>query len=403
MADSVSYPSRPKRSPASLRVLALILAGGFNLRIAITSVSAILDGISRELDIPDELASLLVSIPVGCFALASPLVSLVAKRIGIESALRLGFVLIASFTVLRVIGGSVTFFVGTVVLGVGITFGNVLLPVVIKMQTSFRADKVMALHVICMGAGGSVAALATAPLDAWLGVRGALCVWAAVVLFVALGRFPRRERSDVKGDLSDPRSRNSSTVGNLWGNSTAWSLSLFLGFQSFSYYALTGWLPQILVEMAEVSVAQAGFGLGMFQLLGIVGSLAVAPLISVLPNHRLLVMGIAVGWLVVTIGLLSASEFWLMWVVVGGIAQGSGVSLAFALLVLRCRTPEVVRSMSWMMQSIGYLMGGLGPVVMILLFTDSFGWGFPLGVLAVISLAMVRVGFVATDHDRVLG
>jgi CP family cyanate transporter-like MFS transporter len=57
------------------------------------------------------------------------------------------------------------------------------------------------------------------------------------------------------------------------------------------------------------------------------------------------------------IGLLVVPQWWLLWCVVGALAQGSGISLAFTLAVLRARDAEAVRGLSGMSQLIG---DGLG-------------------------------------------
>lgn len=105
------------------------------------------------------------------------------------------------------------------------------------------------------------------------------------------------------------------------------------------------------------------------------------------------------GWLAMVLGILAAPQWWFVWCVMGGAAQGMGISLAFALVVLRARDAESVRVLSAMSQLVGYAVGATGPVVLGALRTATGAWTWPLLMLGATAVALGVAGVVA-GRDR---
>ena len=147
-----------------LVLLAVVLVA-LTMRGAITAVPPLLDDLTRELGITRTGASLLTSLPVLLFALAAPLAALLGRRLGAGHAVLVGLTLIGLGTAGRVLGGPVVLFVGTAVLGVGITIANVLVPAVIKRDFGSHAGRVTGYFVATMAVGATLTSALAVPLS----------------------------------------------------------------------------------------------------------------------------------------------------------------------------------------------------------------------------------------------
>jgi CP family cyanate transporter-like MFS transporter len=94
-------------------------------------------------------------------------------------------------------------------------------------------------------------------------------------------------------------------------------------------------------------------------------------------------------------------QWWLLWCVVGAFAQGSGISLAFTLAVLRARDAEAVRGLSGMSQLIGYGLGAAGPIALGAVSAATGSWDVPLLVLVVLAGGLL-LSAVTAGRDRVI-
>ena len=391
---------RPRRpDPVGLRVWALVavVLVALNLRGPIAAVAPVLGPMTSDQALSPTSAGLLTTLPVLCFAFAAPLAGWAGRLLGPVPAVGWSLVLLAGALVLRPAAGPAVLLAGTVVAGVAMTFGNVLLPVVVKRDFESRATTVMAVYTAMLAGGAALTAATTAPLSGWLGWRAALAAGAglAVLALVAWGVAFRSETR-----LPDPWPGGPVVSRRpVWRQPTAWAVALLLGFQSALYYALTSWLPLLLEEEAGLGRAEAGTALSLFQMLGIPGSLLVPLLVRRRPTQSWLAVLLAGGWGVMVAGLLAAPQAWLLWCAVGGVAQGVGIALAFSLVVLRSADASTARSLSAMSQLVGYAVGAGGPVLLGALRASSGGWTWPLCFLGAAALALAVSGVVA-GRDR---
>jgi CP family cyanate transporter-like MFS transporter len=182
----------------------------------------------------------------------------------------------------------------------------------------------------------------------------------------------------------------------------AWALAAFLGSQAVTFYAVTAWLPTVLVHDADLDLDTAGVAMSVFQVLGIAGTLLIPVLAPRRRTQGWLAVAIAGGWAVMLVGLLVDPAAWPVWVVVGGVAQGGGISLAFTLLVLRSHDEAAARGLSAMSQLVGYSLGATGPVVVGALFEATNSWDAPLALLLAVTVPMAVAGVVA-GRDTTVG
>lgn len=370
-------------------LLTAIILVAVNLRGPIAAVSPVLPRIQDALGLSAGAASLLTSIPVLCFSIAAPAATLLAARTGPERAIGIGLAGIVLGTLVRSVNGTPAVLAGTVLIGVAITVGNVLVPVVIKRDFADRVGSVTGLYTAALTGGAALTAALTAPVADVAGWRIALGGWG--VLAVAAWFAWTTARHQRAGAVA----RRDTGRASVLRHPLAWVLALFLGCQSTLYYAMTAWLPTVLVDTAGTSEATGGAAMSLFQLIGITTTLIVPPLATRLPGQRWLATLVAALWLSSLAGLLLLPEAWPLWSVVAGLAQGAGISLAFTLVILRARRSESVAALSGLTQGAGYALGASGPLVMGVLLDVTGGWTVPLLALLGIAAALGAAGIAA--------
>jgi CP family cyanate transporter-like MFS transporter len=385
------------RAPSVALTLAGVLLVAVNLRAAIAALAPLLSDVRADLHIDRGTAGLLTTVPVLCFGLLSPFAVLLGRRIGSERALLLAVLGIAAGSAVRLLPSLGWMFAGTAVIGAGITVGNVLVPTVVKRDFGHRSGTVTGLYTAAMTAGAATAAAISAPIADHTGGgwRVALLVWAAPALLAAAVWLPQLSRRHLPPPRSD-RAR-----GQVRRSSITWALVLFMALQSLTFYAVLAWLPALLADHGA-SLGGAGLALSLFNLLGIPTSLAVPVLAARRRDQRPVAVAICVGWLVMVLGLLVAPRLYLLWSVLGGLAQGGGIGLLLILIVLRASGPDVARTLSGTVQTIGYLVGSSGPFLLGALRDATGTWTASL-LLLVAAVVVMSAGAVWAARDRQVG
>jgi len=365
----------------------------FNLRAAIAAVSPVLPEIRADLDLSASMAGLLTTLPVVAFAVFAPAAAWLGHRIGLDRAILFACLAIAAGTVWRVAGGAVTLLAVTMVIGAAMTVGNVLGPVVVKRDFAARAGTVMGLFTAFLIVGAAAAAALTAPLAAVWDWRIALAAWAPLALVAALA-WQWATHGPRPGALADVEPTRPAVRG-LWRSGVAWGITTLMGAQAAAYYAMTAWLPTLLVDEAGVDLGTAGVGQALFQVTGIAGTLLVSVLIRVRSSQVWLAGTIAFGWAIMPAGLLAWPAGWPLWTLVGGTAQGAGIALALTLVVLRAHDSAAANGLSAMMQLVGYLIGAAGPIAVGVLYELTGAWVVPMTVVIGLAGSMVLSGMIA--------
>jgi CP family cyanate transporter-like MFS transporter len=381
-----------ERSTSSPLLLAGVLLAGFNLRGAIAAVSPVLPDVRAELGLSTTVAGLLTALPVLCFAALAPAAAWFGRRLGPERAVLVGLVTLTAATVLRVLDGAPVLLAGTFVIGAAMTVGNVLLPPVVKRDFGARAGTVTGLYTATFAAGAAAAAALTAPIAGRWGWRTGLACWAAPAL-VACVVWALASRGAPARVLASGVAQAGIRV---WRLPLAWAVSGILALQSGLYYAVTAWLPSLLADQLGGGPGAAGAtAASLFQILGIPGTLVVPVLVGRWSGQRGLGLAVVAGWVILLVGLLAAPAAWPVWAVVGGLAQGAGLSLAFTLQVLRSADDDQARRLSGMAQLVGYSGGAVGPLAVGALVALSGGWTLPVVVLLVLAVGYAALALVA--------
>lgn len=378
--------------PRWLTLLGVILLA-LNLRATIAGLAPLLPEAQVDLALSRGTAGLLTTLPVLCFALLSPVAAVLGRRVGIEVALLLAMLGVVAGSLVRTAPGVWWMFAGTALLGAAIAVGNVLVPSIVKQDFPRRQGVVSGLTTAALTGGAAIAAAVSTPLahTVGLGWRGALVVLGGLAGVAALVWLPQL------------RQRHAAPAVHLGGGGVlrspvTWQLTVFMGMQSLTYYSMLAWMPALLRD-GGVSATGAGSALALFNLLGIATAVLVPALAARRRDQRGLGLLVAAAWGAGLAGLLAAPGLYLVWAVLTGLAQGAGIGLALALLVLRARTPGSARDLSATVQSVGYLLASTGPLVVGVLRDRSGGWLVPLAALCVVVAAMA-LAVLGAGRDR---
>jgi MFS transporter, CP family, cyanate transporter len=380
------------RLPSSWILLACIGLLALNLRGPFVAVAPVVGLMQADLGFSPVVLGLLTSIPVLCFSLAAPLASLAARKFGAEFAVTLTILGVLAGVLVRSAGGPGMVVIGTVVIGLAITVGNIAVPLIIRRDFSPRRQgAAMGIYTAALNIGSFVTSVVTAPLAEAVGWRTALAsvgvLAGAAIIFWILAVGPRTAfLPEPDGDGGEVRQAAVQGSAGITAGLTAG----FAG-QAFSYYAVTAWLPSYLNDELGMSASAAGAGSSLFQILAIVGGLGV-PLVARSMSTTAVAVTLGVLWTTVPAGLLLAPELWWLWSGFGGVAQGGGITLIFIAIIKLARDQASAGRMSATVQGVGYCFAAVAPPLVGFVHDASGSWTAPL----LLVLVSVLTFFAAT-------
>lgn len=432
-------PSIQAGARAGLLAASILLLAS-NLRAALTSVGPLVGEIRGEEGISHGAAGLITTVPLLAFAAMSSQAPRLARRYGVERTLLASMLVLTAGILLRSSGPVAALFGGTVLVGLAIAAGNVLLPGLVKRDFPERTGWMTGLYSGAMGVMATVAVAAAVPLADRLGLgwRGSLACWAvpagvAALVWVPLVRRQRRAAGaappgtapsvdgaaraappDAAGagaadgagaapsTATDaggyPLDGGRSGARSLWRSGLAWQVTVFMGLQSLVFYSTIAWLAEILRDRG-LSASAAGWLVSVAQFTGLLTSLAAPPLATRRRSQRPHTSASALLSLAGYGGLLVAGRSLLpLWCVLIGLGQGAMFSLALTLFALRAPDARRAAELSGMAQSIGYLLAASGPTVLGLIHDLTGAWTIPLAGLTATTVAILVAGlFAARD------
>lgn len=436
---SVETPGVAARAVSPALAIAGILLIATNLRMPMTSASPLLPRIREDVGLSAASASFLISLPLLCFAVFSPIVPRIAARFGLAHSLFGALIAVNVGIILRSWVGSFGLWAGTVLIGVGIAIMNVLLPALIKRDFPDHAGTLTGVYSAFQSLMAALAAAVAVPiagLPGW-GWQGALGLTLGAGL-IGLAVFAPQVRADHVVRRQQVLARNqvataasdagaSSDVGaasaeteataqanpaiassaaspaeaspaaarprSLLRSPLAWVITAFMGFQSTLFYSVLTWWPAI--EMSSgISEESAGFHIAVIQASGIVGSLVAGWLM------RRDVVGstvaVAVSTVIVVLaGTMLAPQLALLWALLLGTAQGGLFTVALTLFGARARTPMSAARLSGMAQTFGYVVAASVPPVLGVVREATGSWTASLWILLGIAVITLVAGLVS--------
>ena len=371
-----------------------ILLIGSNLRAPLTSVGSLVPVIRDSLEVSNSTIGTITTLPLLAFALISPFAPKMAHKFGMERTIFMSMIILLVGIMLRSVSGISTLFIGTAFIGIAISFGNVLIPGIVKMNFPFRIGAITGLYAVFMNIFGALASGVSVPIAKieFFGWQGALAIWGIVVVIaLIIWSFQLKNPADFPEENVDAPPQKT----NMWSSLTAWHVTCFMGLQSLMYYTILTWLPDIL-QMNGYSPNEAGWLLSLM-LFSLIPMTFIIPIIAgKMENQKLLGGLTGLAFLLGVIGLMSGQMFIIIIaVMLIGVGCGSGFSLSMMFFTLRTKDGIGASDLSGMAQSIGYLLAALGPVLIGFL-QDAFNsWTIPLLLLLVTASILCIVGVLA--------
>ncbi|WP_199073451.1 MULTISPECIES: MFS transporter [unclassified Erwinia] len=177
----------PPSSVPSLLTLSAIILLGATLRAPITSVGPLLGPLMMTFHLSAVSAGWLNALPLLAFGLLAPLAPLLARRVGLERALFIAVLLVASGTLIRSLGSQWALWLGTLLMPAGIALANVLLPALARRDFSRNPAAIIGLYVTVMSVTASLASGIANPLAALSGSwQFALGIWSLPAILAAI-------------------------------------------------------------------------------------------------------------------------------------------------------------------------------------------------------------------------
>ncbi len=376
-----------------------VLALGYNLRGAITSLPPVFPELQSSLGLSSATISILAATPVICFGAVSGFAASLARRAGEERVLLGASIVLVIGLLARGAAPGALLFPGTILCSGAIAVMNVLLSSLIKRRWPERAGFLIGLYIMALSAGAIVASLVSVPL--WQGTGGSVALtlgWLAApaalaaLLWLPQARSaPRPTATAASRTAARPRPARVA----VYRYAVTWHVTIFMGMQSLLYYATLSWLPTMLRDRGE-SAAAAG---DLLALMG-VGNLAVSLFIPMLAQRmRSQVALVVPTTIAVAVGLAG-----LLYLPLGGavgwaliLGAGQNAALALAIFFTAARAPHaaVAASLSSLAQAVGYLLASAGPLEVGLLHSATGSWTAPVMVLFALSGVMLVAGLLA--------
>jgi len=398
---SAASPQARVRLERTLLLIGVI-ALGFNLRGAITSLPPIFPELQTRLGLSGATVSLLAATPVICFGVVSGFAAALARRLGEERVLFAAIITLTAGLLLRAAAPSVALFPGTILAGAAIAVMNVLLSSLIKRRWPERAGMLIGLYITALSVGAIAGSVVSVPL--WQSSGGSLLLtlgWlaapAALAALLWLPQLRSESPASDRTDRADSGRLARSAVGRLAVHRypLAWQVMLFMGLQSLVYYATLSWLPTILRDRGE-SAAGAG---DLLAVMG-VGNLAVSLVVPIIAQrmraqHVLVVPTVAAiagglaGLVYAPLGSAVA------WALILGAGQNAALALAIFFTAARSPDAPTAASLSAFSQAAGYLLASVGPLGVGLLHSATGSWTASIVALFALTAVMLVFGLLA--------
>ena len=413
--------ARPLWRGRALAVIGILLCA-FSLRSAVASLSPVVDLIGDDFEVSPAVLGVIGTLPPACFAVFGILTPMLERRLGIE---RLTVIALGAITVGLIGRGlaadTVGLLAGTAVIFAGVGMANILLPPLVKKFFADRIGVMMTIYTTTMAFSTFLPPLVAVPVADALGWRFSMAMWAAFALAgvipwivmllrpaVADRRAPGHPVAEETAEPDDAEAVFAATgpiataptnlrlFARLARIPLVWALALTFATSSTMAYVSFAWLPSILIDTAGVDAATAGFLLSLWAFIGLPASLIVPVLVVRFQATRLLFVVGSLTALTGLVGLMLAPlpELLWLWMTLFGMV-GLLFPLALVLISIRSRTPESAVLLSSFVQSTGYVLAAIFPLLVGILHDATGGWAVPLIAVAAVLVITFPAGIIA--------
>ena len=303
-------------------------------------------------------------------------------------------------SLLRIVGVA-GLFLGTILIGISVAIINVLLPSLVSVHFPLKVGLYTTVYITMMGLAGTVGSMVAVPIveaSSWQTFVILLTLFVGLAALIWLPNWSYNHRFE--------QASKTTKQGSLLKNKAALIFLLFGGLQSLLFYTEMTWLPTI-AQTAGLSKAEGGLLAGMFNLISIPVSMVIPSLISRLTNRQR-------AWFMSGLSLLTVLGLVLMafapanfslWLVIS-LMLGLSVSSLFPYMMLsftlKTSDGQATARLSGMVQSGGYLLASVGPVLLGYSFPVFGSWQPLIYTLLVVTLVMIACIHAIEKHDKIL-
>lgn len=197
------------RTRGTALVLAGILLVALNLRVAITSLGALLEEVRTGLQLSGAMAGVVTTMPTVAFAAFGAAAPWLVRRFTAVRVVVAAMIALVAGEVVRVATGSTVVFIATSALALaGIAVANILLPLLVRQHFPTRTGLITGAYTVALTAGASVAAASAVPIaDAFGSWRVGLGAWSVLAVIAVLPWLPVILRHRGARPAAAPHSR----------------------------------------------------------------------------------------------------------------------------------------------------------------------------------------------------
>lgn len=384
----------------TLRAGLPIFAISSNMRAGLILIGPLLPIIKEEYGISVFQESILAAAPLLCFSLSAIFMGAINKFGNTNRIISYAVTLLTLSLFLRTTFGVASLLIFSITLGIAVAVLNFMLPVWVKENEKGNGALLTGIYAAVMGSSAAISLAVTAPLAELtsLSWRLSMLPWFIIGAAASLWWWLKMPSSSTPEIVEKSPSF---WTNPLFRNKTAWSITLFFGLLNMIHYASATWLPTILLTKG-FDLVDAGLLVAVATLVASLLGLAVPHFAAKRKDFRaiLIVFSAFLAISYYAISVDSGPRLW-AWVILANIGVYVTFSLALYLVVFRAENAGVTRSLSIMMQSVGYLLATTSPIILGLLFDVSANWSTALYFIIALALVQVFVALGAGSAKKV--
>ena len=374
-----------------------IILVALNMRMPIIALPQIMPQIQAASGLSKEFSGLLTSIPLIMFALSSPLFTRLDQKFTTSKIILTSFIILSLGTLLRMSLRPGLLLLGTMLIGLGIDGGNVLLPAIIKAKLPKQVLLGVSLYTTSMILTSSLGTAFLAGLAMKFSLATTMKDLFVFSLLSIVGSLLLKENT-IK------TATEAINLPALLRNKLVWLISLFFGLQALLYYSLTTWYGQMLLKLDRFSTKEEALLMTILQL----SCLFCALLTPIFARNRLgkrfLISVIGVGFGLGVVGLCLGSNNLIVGIILAllvGVASGFSFNLAVIFFTQKTASSRETVAVSGIAQTLGYLLASLGPVIFGRLYTMTGTWQSVILICLFLAILIAWCGFQIEKFETI--
>ena len=384
----------------NIYIIIAIFVLSVNMRPAITSIGPMLETIREQLTLSNAQVSLLTAVPVICMGLFASLAPIMNRKFGLKRTIYLMIIIIGIMTGLRgFVSGFPVLIVTAFFIGIAIAIIGPLLSAMIKQYFPERTASVIGIYSFGMGVGSAASAGLTAVIfESTESYPFSLSIW-SILAIVGIAVWYQATKTSMSVIPSNPQIArlNLKTLKSPWKIRKAWLFLLFFGLQSSAFFSIITWLAPLGIS-SGMTLLQAGLLLSIMTTVQLFLNIIIPLLMQKFPARKFWL------FLMLTAGTIALGLFWtgihpLMYAgaFIMGIPLGGLFPVALLLPLDETDTVEETNSWTAMMQTGGFIMGGLLPLLIAIVYDGTANHNYTLVIILSLYVLMFILAFKIGD------